>query len=83
MISFTCECPVVVKNIHIQFQGGFAGKDCKLEIQPTGNGGVISTDFYPEDGNQMQVILVESILRYVGGEYYFCISMFGINQALS
>jgi len=71
VISFSCECPVVIKKIHIQFQGGFAGKDCKLEIQPTGNGEVITTDFYPEDGNQMQIFEVDSAVMTKSFKLHF------------
>ena len=54
-ISFICECPVVIRKLHIQFQGGFAGKDCKLVIQPVDCGETVNVDFYPEDVNQMQI----------------------------
>ena len=65
MISFACECPVVLRKLHIQFQGGFAGKVCKLEIKLAEKDDILSIDFYPEDVNQMQVSSHVNLIRVV------------------
>ncbi|XP_023220482.1 nuclear receptor 2C2-associated protein-like [Centruroides sculpturatus] len=41
---------VVVREIHLQFQGGFVGKDCYIET-----GESTKYSFYPEDNNRLQV----------------------------
>lgn len=44
------------KEIHIQFQGGFAGKDCSVEGQADYEIDLIKLkEFYPEDINSLQV----------------------------
>ena len=55
VISFQFEDPVIVERIDIQFQGGFAGKDCRLEITSSETGQKTFCEFYPEDVNQLQV----------------------------
>lgn len=46
---------VGVNALHIQFQGGFAGKDCWIEA-PSTEGDLQNVDsFYPENQNQTQV----------------------------
>ena len=45
----------MITKLHIQFQGGFAGKDCNLEMKNAENDEIVKCEFYPEDINQMQV----------------------------
>ena len=49
-ISFEFEHPVPLSALSLQFQGGFCGKDCEVEIE--GNQKIL--DFYPEDANKLQ-----------------------------
>ncbi|XP_065060144.1 nuclear receptor 2C2-associated protein-like [Rhopilema esculentum] len=59
VIGFQSSCPVLINEIQIQFQGGFAGKECELEMQSE-DGKVTTFNFYPEDINQMQIFPVPS-----------------------
>ncbi|XP_074651115.1 nuclear receptor 2C2-associated protein-like [Tubulanus polymorphus] len=53
--------PVTVNAVHIQFQGGFVGRECYVETtaakeQPFKNVG----DFFPEDINKLQTFQLHS-----------------------
>eukprot|EP00112_Aurelia_sp_Birch-Aquarium-sp1_P012736 Seg2682.2 transcript_id=Seg2682.2/GoldUCD/mRNA.D3Y31 product="Nuclear receptor 2C2-associated protein" protein_id=Seg2682.2/GoldUCD/D3Y31 len=54
-ISFQCESTVMISKLQIQFQGGFAGKDCNIELKTAENDEIVKCEFYPEDINQMQI----------------------------
>ncbi|GFT30180.1 nuclear receptor 2C2-associated protein [Trichonephila clavipes] len=43
-----------VEEIHIQFQGGFAGKECWIEGNVNGEKNKICS-IYPEDSNALQI----------------------------
>ena len=46
----------MIDEIHIQFQGGFAGRDCQVEGLETQEIGYKTLmEFYPEDNNSLQV----------------------------
>ena len=46
----------VIDEVHVQFQGGFAGRDCWMEGQESAEIGYKRLmDFYPEDSNSLQV----------------------------
>eukprot|EP00794_Sanderia_malayensis_P010175 gene10175-11216_t len=55
IITFQFECEVLLEKLKIQFQGGFAGKDCRLEYVLEKDGEKCHHDIYPEDVNQLQV----------------------------
>ena len=44
-----------VKEIQIQFQGGFVGKECTVEGGPSSSSLTPFNEFYPEDSNTQQV----------------------------
>ncbi|KAI8480278.1 Nuclear receptor 2C2-associated protein [Branchiostoma belcheri] len=47
LVEFSEEvCP---QEIQLQFQGGFVGKDCRLEVSSGGGELARFMDFYPED----------------------------------
>jgi len=46
---------VALREVHIQFQGGFAGKDCWIETAAVGGDLQTVEYFYPENQNQTQV----------------------------
>ncbi|XP_022199938.1 nuclear receptor 2C2-associated protein [Nilaparvata lugens] len=43
-----------ISSFSIQFQGGFAGKDCFFEVKSSNSLDIISTPFYPDDVNTLQ-----------------------------
>jgi hypothetical protein len=47
--------PVIIKELHIQFQGGFAGKDCFIEGAHSDGELTKIAYFYPDDVNKTQV----------------------------
>lgn len=49
-----------ISSVHIQFQGGFVGKDCILEIHTSDNS-ALTVPFYPEDINTLQVFSFEPV----------------------
>jgi len=51
--------PVAVSALALQFQGGFVGKECEVEVE--GNTKVL--DFYPEDTNKMQTFYLAEKLN--------------------
>ncbi|XP_049788273.1 nuclear receptor 2C2-associated protein [Schistocerca cancellata] len=53
-----------VKNLsafEIQFQGGFVGKDCQIEIVPGPESEKYVEPFYPEDINSLQKFSLKSV----------------------
>lgn len=44
-----------VREIQIQFQGGFVGKECCLEGGPSSNSLTPFFEFYPDDVSSLQV----------------------------
>lgn len=44
-----------IEEIQIRFQGGFAGKDCCLQMTDENNANHHIMDFYPEDVNSLQI----------------------------
>ena len=47
---------MTAEELHIQFQGGFVGKECHLEVKPSEDEAFTKVaDFYPEDKNSLQV----------------------------
>ena len=60
-VSLEFEQPVVVSAIGLQFQGGFAGKECEIEVE--GNTKIL--DFYPEDTNKFQTFYLKEQLSNV------------------
>jgi len=58
------ETPVSLDAIHIQFQGGFAGRKCWLEGKTSNTEGSRFgklEDFYPEDINSLQVSFAQKV----------------------
>ncbi|XP_055378404.1 nuclear receptor 2C2-associated protein [Condylostylus longicornis] len=53
-INILFEEPQDVKYFNIQFQGGFAGKDLKVDVENIDNTLIHSQEFYPEDINSIQ-----------------------------
>ena len=55
-IQIDFERLVTVEEIHLQFQGGFAGRECLIEgkKEPTENYTRIQ-EFYPDDVNSIQI----------------------------
>ncbi|EDO32498.1 predicted protein, partial [Nematostella vectensis] len=54
---------VNLKRICIQFQGGFAGKECQLEGGPSSSSLTPFHQFYPDDVNTLQIFPVDSCKR--------------------
>ncbi|XP_013389358.1 nuclear receptor 2C2-associated protein [Lingula anatina] len=47
---------VVIEELHIQFQGGFAGKECHVEVASIKSDEFTElTKIFPEDSNKLQV----------------------------
>ncbi|CAG5132213.1 unnamed protein product [Candidula unifasciata] len=54
---------VCVKEIHIQFHGGFVGKNCWLESSQAGSKDLTKFhSFYPQDINQTQVFSLPEVV---------------------
>jgi len=58
-VSLEFDQPVAVSALALQFQGGFVGKECEVEVE--GNTKVL--DFYPEDTNKMQTFYLAEKLN--------------------
>jgi len=58
-VSIEFEEETQMSGFSIQFQGGFAGKECFVETD--GNNKIL--DFYPEDGNKVQVFYCKQIVQ--------------------
>lgn len=52
IINFEEECNL--SSFEIEFQGGFAGKDCHLEAGSNERDTAVVEAFYPEDTNSLQ-----------------------------
>lgn len=51
---------VEIAELHVQFQGGFAGKDCWVEGRTHKESDWVKLEhFYPEDNNSLQVSFIE------------------------
>ena len=49
----------MIDEVHIQFQGGFAGRDCVLQgVETPETGYKTMMEFYPEDSNKLQVSFI-------------------------
>lgn len=60
-VVFKEDCDI--SSLSIQFQGGFVGKNCHMDIHSdSGDGNVVKVPFYPEDINTIQTFTVESTL---------------------
>lgn len=44
-----------IEEIQVRFQGGFAGKDCCVQMTDENNEHHLIMDFYPEDVNSLQI----------------------------
>lgn len=59
---------VSVKEIQIQFQGGFVGKECCLEGGTSSSSLTPFFEFYPDDFNTLQVSFSNFTYRLAHGE---------------
>lgn len=59
---------VCVKEIQIQFQGGFVGKECCLEGGTSSSSLTPFFEFYPDDFNTLQVSFSNFTYRLAHGE---------------
>ncbi|KAL4658909.1 nuclear receptor 2C2-associated protein [Arapaima gigas] len=50
-----------VSAVHVQFQGGFSARTCRVEGSLKEGTCVNMTDFYPEDNNSLQISFVTSL----------------------
>lgn len=46
--------PVAPSEIHLQFQGGFAGKEVQIEAASASTGAITCFGIFPEDSNALQ-----------------------------
>ncbi|RZF40898.1 hypothetical protein LSTR_LSTR015054 [Laodelphax striatellus] len=67
-----------ISSFSIQFQGGFAGKDCVLEVKSSDSSDIISEPFYPEDVNTLQHFTLKTpkkgetfIFRFISSTDFF------------
>jgi len=60
-VSLEFEQPVAVSAFALQFQGGFGGKECEVEVEGTTK----VLDFYPEDTNKLQTFYLKEQLNCV------------------
>ncbi|XP_061094197.1 nuclear receptor 2C2-associated protein [Conger conger] len=51
--------PVKISEVKLQFQGGFSGKNCRMEGCMKEAEFEKFSDFYPEDNNSMQVFPIQ------------------------
>jgi len=58
-VSIEFEEETQMSGFSVQFQGGFAGKECFVETE----GSTKILDFYPEDTNKLQVFYCKQIMR--------------------
>lgn len=56
-ICIDFSAPVTPSEVHLQFQGGFAGKEVQIETGSDGpsSGTIVLKELYPEDNNALQV----------------------------
>ena len=56
-----------IKEIQVQFQGGFVGKECQLEGGPSTSSLTPFYEFYPDDVNSVQVSFLKwSVMMGIG-----------------
>ena len=72
----------VITELHIQFQGGFAGRDCVLQGLEAGRDSVLQgsetskteykkmLEFYPGDSNSLQVSFIHNAIMQHKGTVY-------------
>ena len=60
-VSLEFERPVPLSALSLQFQGGFCGKECEVEIE----GNLKILEFYPEDVNKLQTFHLREKLEAV------------------
>ena len=53
------EVPIEPKELHIVFQGGFAGKECAVLVEKDGRWEQVM-DFWPDDVNERQIFRFNS-----------------------
>ncbi|XP_077538538.1 nuclear receptor 2C2-associated protein [Haemaphysalis longicornis] len=60
-ISIDFSAPVMPSEVHLQFQGGFAGKEVQIETGSDGpsSGTSVLKKLYPEDNNALQKFPLE------------------------
>lgn len=58
MINFEKTC--IISGFEIEFQGGFAGKDCHVEIGDNNGSTVIAERFFPTDTNGVQCFVLKN-----------------------
>ena len=74
-------CAVKVSSVHIQFQGGFAAKECWIESNDCscGAGGEVALtkigDIYPEDINSLQISFWTVVCVYACMCVCVCVSV--------
>lgn len=61
VINFEEEC--TVSSFEIEFQGGFAGKDCHIEAGSDGKDTIVMETFYPEDTNRPQRFTLKNQMK--------------------
>eukprot|EP00092_Neocalanus_flemingeri_P008657 GFUD01009327.1.p1 GENE.GFUD01009327.1~~GFUD01009327.1.p1 ORF type:complete len:141 (-),score=30.85 GFUD01009327.1:153-575(-) len=54
-VSLEFEKSVAVSALALQFQGGFVGQECEVEVE----GATKVMDFYPEDSNKVQTFYLK------------------------
>ncbi|KAL4227992.1 Nuclear receptor 2C2-associated protein [Mactra antiquata] len=60
-ISVDFENSLILDEFHIQFQGGFVGRDCWVEMKRSKDGEWEKMfDFYPKDINSLQIFKAEN-----------------------
>jgi hypothetical protein len=66
------DSPRTVSEVQLMFQGGFAGKNCRILISGQGPEFKDHAEFYPEDSNKLQLFPVDPVtcssLKIVFGE---------------
>ncbi|XP_015122663.1 nuclear receptor 2C2-associated protein [Diachasma alloeum] len=69
LINLQSECEL--STIEIQFQGGFVGKNCRLEARLDATSLKHIQDFYPEDTNKVQRFTLDNPVRASGFKLIF------------
>ncbi|XP_025077495.1 nuclear receptor 2C2-associated protein-like isoform X2 [Pomacea canaliculata] len=60
-IQVNLDQPAQVTEVQIQFQGGFVGKECQLEVKNTVDNKSKICNFYPNDINSLQRFPVDCL----------------------
>ncbi|KAH0952471.1 hypothetical protein HN011_000111 [Eciton burchellii] len=69
IINFEEECNI--SCFEIEFQGGFVGKDCYIEISNNNEKNAIIEAFYPEDRNNLQKFKLEKQIKAKNLKFLF------------